>query len=137
MLPYSDDFALAGFSYADYAEYRVDRKSTSEPCQFLGSSLISWHSKKQNLVALSIVEAKYIAVGACCSHILCIAQQLQDLGINLKGIPITCDNTSAISITKNLVQHSRTKHIELCHHFIHDHMEKGNVALSFISTENQ
>ena len=116
---------MIGFSDADYAGYKVDRKSTSASCQFLGNSLISWYSKKQNSVALSTAEAEYIAVGACWSQILWIAQQLRDLGIDLKGIPIKCDNTSAICITKNPVQHSRTKHIEVRHHFIRDHVERG------------
>ena len=128
---------MIGFSNANYAGYKVDRKSTSGSCQVLGNSLISWYSKKQNSVALSTAEAEYIAAGACCSQILWIAQQLRDLGIDFKGIPIKCDNTSAICITKNPVQHSRTKHIEVRHHFIRDHVEKGNISLSFISTENQ
>ncbi|XP_057518521.1 secreted RxLR effector protein 161-like [Amaranthus tricolor] len=135
--PSCGNFSLIGFSDADYAGYKVDRKSTSGSCQFLGNSLISWYSKKQNSVALSTAEAEYIAAGACCSQILWIAQQLRDLGIDFKGIPIRCDNTSAICITKNPVQHSRTKHIEVRHHFIRDHVEKGNISLSFISTENQ
>ena len=93
--------------------------------------------KEQNSVALSTAEAEYIAVGACCSQILWIAQQMQDLSINLKGIPIKCDNTSAISITKNPVQHSRTKHIDVRHHFIRDHVKKDDVSISFISTDYQ
>ena len=86
--------------------------------------MISWYSKKQNSVALSTVEPEYIAAGACCSQILLIAQQLRDLGVNLKGNPIKCDNASAICITKNSVQHSRSKHIEVRHHFIRYHVEK-------------
>ena len=62
---------------------------------------------------------------------------MRDLGINLKGIPIKCYNTSAISITKNPVQHSRTKHIDVRYHFIRDHVEKGDVSISFISTDYQ
>ena len=70
------NFALIGVSDADYAGYKVDRKNTSRSCQFLGSSLISCYSKKQNSVALSTAEAEYIAAGACYSQILWIAQQL-------------------------------------------------------------
>ena len=122
---------------ADFAGYKVDMKSTSGCFQFLGSSLISWHSKKQNSVALSTAEAEYIAAGDCCSQVLWIAQQMRDLGIDFKGIPIKCDNTSAISITKNHVQHSRTKHIDVRHHFIRDHAEKGDICLEFVSTNLQ
>ena len=64
-------------------------------------------------------------------------QQLRDIGLEMKSIPIKCDNTSAISIAKNPVQHSRTKHIDVRHHFIRDHVEKGDVSISFISTELQ
>ena len=94
--PRQSSFHLVGYSDADFAGYKVDRKSTSGCCQFLGPSLISWYSKKQNFVALSTAEAEYIAAGACCAQILWIAQQLRDLDIDLKGIPIKCDNTSAI-----------------------------------------
>ena len=99
--------------------------------------MISWSSKKQNSVALSTAEAEYIAAGACCSQVLWIAQQLRDLGINYRGTSIFCDNTSAISITKNHVQHSRTKHINVRHHFIRDHVEKGDVEISFVPTNLQ
>jgi len=88
-------------------------------------------------VALSTAEAEYIAAGACCSQVLWIAQQLRDLGHNVKGIPINCDNTSAISIAKNPVQHSRTKHIDVRHHFLRDHVEKGDIVLNFVPTNSQ
>ena len=48
-----------------------------------------------------------------------------------------CDNASAINLAKNLVLHSRTKHIEICHHFIHDHVEKGDVAFEYVDIKNQ
>lgn len=135
--PRGGDFALVGYTDADYAGYKVDRKSTSGTCQFLGQCLISWHSKKQNSVALSTAEAEYIAAGACCAQLLWIRQQLRDLGMNFNNVPIKCDNKSAINITKNPVQHSRTKHIEVRHHFIRDHVEKGNVTLEFVPTDFQ
>ena len=53
---------------------KIDRKSTSGTCQFLGSNLISWHSKKQNSVALSTAEAEYVAAESCCAQILWIKQ---------------------------------------------------------------
>ena len=68
---------------------------------------------------------------------LWIKQQLLDYGLNFKNIPIKCDNTSAINLTKNPVQHSRSKHIEIRHHFIRDHVNNGNICVEFDPTENQ
>ena len=64
-------------------------------------------------------------------------QQLSDYGILLDRIPIKCDNTSAINLSKNPVQHSRTKHIEIRHHFLRDHFLKGDCLLEFVDTKNQ
>ncbi|KAH9763597.1 Integrase catalytic domain-containing protein [Citrus sinensis] len=128
---------LTCFSDADFAGYKVDRKSTSGTCYILGHSLVSWFSKKQNSVALSTTEAEYIAAGSCCAQALWMKKTLRDYGINLEQIPIKCDNTSAINLSKNPIQHSRTKHIEIRHHFLRDHVQKGDIALEFISTEKQ
>ncbi|KAK2993742.1 hypothetical protein RJ640_018363 [Escallonia rubra] len=75
-------FDLIGYSDADYAGCKTERKSTSGGCQFLGHSLVSWSSKKQNSVALSTTEAEYMAVGACCAQILWMKQTLLDFGLN-------------------------------------------------------
>ena len=64
-------------------------------------------------------------------------QTLRDYGINLDKISIMCDNISAINLSKNPIQHSRTKHIEIRHHFLIDHTQKGDIILQFIPTENQ
>ncbi|XP_066342482.1 secreted RxLR effector protein 161-like [Miscanthus floridulus] len=68
--PKGSKFDLLGYSDSDYAGCKVNRKSTSGTCQFLGRSLVSWSSKKQNCVALSTAEAKYVAAGACCAELL-------------------------------------------------------------------
>ena len=65
---------LFGFFDVDYAGCKIDRKSTSGTCQFLGLNLISWHCKKQNSVALSTAEADYMAAGSCCAQVLWIKQ---------------------------------------------------------------
>ncbi|KAL6342257.1 hypothetical protein AAG906_006882 [Vitis piasezkii] len=100
--PKGDNFELIGFSDADFAGCRVERKSTSGTCHFLGHSLVSWHSKKQNSVALSMAEAKYIAAGLCCAQILRMKQTLSDFNLSFEHVPIKCDNTSAINISKIL-----------------------------------
>jgi len=120
---------LIGYSDSDFVGCKIDRKSISGTSHILGSSLISWHSKKQACVALSIAKAKYIAAGSCCAQSLWIQQQLSDFGINLSKISLFCDNTSAMNLTKNPIQHSRTKHIEICHHCIRDHVIKGHCVI--------
>ena len=128
---------LVGYTDADFAGDRMDRKSTSGTCQFLGGSLVSWSSRKQTSVALSTAEAEYVAAGSCCTQLLWMIQTLSDYELIFRKVPIMCDNTSAIMISKNPVLHSRTKHIEIRHHFIRDHVEKGDVELIHIDTKNQ
>jgi len=94
-------------------------------------------SKKQACVALSTTEVEYIAGGSCCAHILWIKQQLEDFGLKINKVPLLCDNTSAINLTKNQVQHSMTKHIEIRHHFIGDHINNGDCEIKFVSIESQ
>jgi len=72
---------LIGYSDSDFAGCKLDRKSTSGTCHLLGSSLISWHNKKQACVALSTVEVEYIAAGSCCAQIMWLKQQLADFGL--------------------------------------------------------
>ena len=117
-------FDLIGFSDVDYAGSKIDRKSTSGTCQFLGPCLVSWSSRKQNSVAISTTEAEYVAAGSCCAQILWMRQTLKDFGVIFDPTPIFCDNTSTINLAKNPIQHSRTKHIEIRHHFLRDHVER-------------
>jgi len=106
-------------------------------CHLLGSSRISCHSKKQACVALSNVEAKYVNIGSCCAQILWLKQHLSDYGLTLSKIPLKSDNTSVINLTKNCVQHSQTKHIEIRHHFIRYHVSNGDFEIQFIEIEKQ
>jgi len=130
-------FYLLGYSDSDFAGCRVDRKSTSGGCHLLGRSLVSWSSKKQNSVALSTAEAEYIAAGACCAQILYMKQTLLDFGVKFRCVPLLCDNESAVKIAKNPVQHSRTKHIDIRHHFLRDHEAKGDISLQGVRSEEQ
>lgn len=130
-------FDLIGYSDSDYAGCKIDRKSTSGGCHLLGRSLVSWTSKKQNSVALSTAEAEYIAAGACCTQILYMKQTLLDYDIVLEKVPLLCDNESAVKIANNLVQHSRTKHIDIRHHFLRDHVAKGDIILEGVRSKDQ
>jgi hypothetical protein len=110
--PKGSTFDLIGYFDVDWVGCKIDRKSTSGTCQFLGRSLVSWASKKQNSVALSTAEVKYIVAGHCCAQLLWMRQTLRDYGYKLSKVPLLCDNESAIRMTNNPVEHSRTKHID-------------------------
>ncbi|KAJ9536171.1 hypothetical protein OSB04_un000651 [Centaurea solstitialis] len=135
--PKDSSFELISFTDSDYGGCKLDRKSTSGSCQFLGDKLVSWTSKKQNCVSTSTAEAEYVAAASCCSQVLWMKTQLLDYGYKLKRVPIYCDSESAIAITSNPVQHSKTKHIDIRYHFIKDNVEKGNIEMFFVQTDYQ
>ena len=135
--PKGSSFNLVGYSDSDYAGDKVDRKSTLGTCQFLGRSLVSWSSKKQNFISIYIVEVEYIVAGSCCVQLLWMTQTLRDYGIQVRDVPLLCDNESAIKISYNPVQHSRTIHIQLRHHFIRDHVAKGYIKLKRVRTNKK
>jgi hypothetical protein len=135
--PKVSHFELLRYSDADYAGCKVDRKSTSEICQFLRRSLVSWSSKKQNFVTLSTAEAEYVTAGSCCAQLLWMRQTLKNYGYTMNHIPLLCDNESTIKIAYNSCEHSRTKHIDIQHHFLRDHVIKGDIVISHIGTNDQ
>ena len=135
--PKGANFNLVGYSDSDWAGDCVERKSTSGGCQFLGRSLVSWSSKKQNCVSLSSTEAEYVAAASCCAQLLWMRQTLKDYGVTCDKVPLLCDNQSAIKISLNPVQHSKTKHIDIRHHFIREHIKLGDIEVHFIHTEEQ
>ncbi|KAJ9547298.1 hypothetical protein OSB04_019841 [Centaurea solstitialis] len=135
--PKGSGYELTGYTDADHGGCKLDRKSTTGHIQFLGDKLVSWASKKQNCVSLSTAEAEYVAAASCCSQIIWMRTQLRDYGFKFDKIPIYCDSKSAIAISCNPVQHTKTKHIDIRYHFIKDHVEKGTIELYFVNTEFQ
>ncbi|XP_065622400.1 secreted RxLR effector protein 161-like [Quercus suber] len=128
---------LAGYSDTDWAECIDDRKSTSGGCFYLGNNLVSCMSKKQNSVSLSTTEAEYITAGSCCAQLLWMRKLLHDYGITQDTKCVLCDNISAINLSKNPVQYSKSKHIEIRYYFIRDLVEEKIVYQEFINTDNQ
>ena len=102
---------LAGYSDADWAGSVDDKKRTSDGCFYLGNNLVSWMRKKQNYVSLSTAEAKYTAAGSCCTQLLWMKKLLHDYGIPQDTMCVFCDNTSAINLSKNPVQHTTSSGI--------------------------
>ncbi|GJV94895.1 hypothetical protein Tco_1546472 [Tanacetum coccineum] len=120
----------------DHAGDYVDHKSTSGVCTFIECCLTSWFSKKKTALAISTTEAEYVAVGKACQQALWMKQALVDYEIKLDEIPVLCNNKGSIDLSKNPVLYSRTKHIEFCHHFLCDNVQKGNISVEKVSSED-
>nr|GEU43628.1 putative ribonuclease H-like domain-containing protein [Tanacetum cinerariifolium] len=122
-------FDLKAYTNSNYAGASLDRKSITEGCQFIRSRLISWQCKKQTVVANSTTEAEYVATASCSGQVLWIQNQMLVYGYNFMNTKIFIDNESTICIVKNLVFHSKTKHVEMRHHFIKDSNEKKLIQM--------
>ncbi|GKB05806.1 hypothetical protein Tco_0834001, partial [Tanacetum coccineum] len=129
-------FDLEAYTDSDYAGASLDRKSTTGGCQFLGRRLISWQCKKKTIVANFTTEAKYVVASSCRGQVLWIQNQMLDYGYNFMNTKIFIDNESTICIVKNPVFHSKTKHIEIRHHFIRDSYEKRLIQVIKIHTNH-
>ncbi|GJU91251.1 putative reverse transcriptase domain-containing protein, partial [Tanacetum coccineum] len=134
--PRVSSFDLEAYSNSDYAGANLDKKSITGGCQFLGRRLISWQCKKQIIVATSTTEAEYVAASNYCRQVLWIQNQMLDYGFNFMNTKIYIDNESTICIVKNLIFYSKTKHIEIRHHFIRDAYEKKLIQVLKIHTDD-
>nr|GEW75544.1 retrovirus-related Pol polyprotein from transposon TNT 1-94 [Tanacetum cinerariifolium] len=124
------------YADSDHAGDHVDRKSTSGVCTFMGCCLTSWFSKKQTALAISTTEAKYVSARKACQQALWMKQALVEYDIKLDDIPVLYENKGAIDLSKNPVLYSRTKHIEIRHHFLHENVQKGNISIEKVSFED-
>ncbi|GJZ62131.1 hypothetical protein Tco_0618268 [Tanacetum coccineum] len=122
---------------ADHAGCQDTRRSTSGSMQFLGDKLVSWSSKMQKSAAISSTKAEYIGMSGCCAQILWMRSQLTDYGFGFNKILMYCDNKSAIALSCNNVQHSRSKHMDIRFHFIKEQVENGVIELYFVNMEYQ
>ncbi|GJW09546.1 retrovirus-related pol polyprotein from transposon TNT 1-94 [Tanacetum coccineum] len=129
--------ALYGLKQAPKAWYDKMSSFLIEHHFTKGEKLMSWSSKKQDFTAMSTVEAQYVSLAACCAQVIWMRTQLLDYGYKYNNIPMYCDSKSAIVISCNPVQDSRTKHINIRYHFIKEHVEKETVELYFVETEYQ
>ncbi|KAJ0967732.1 hypothetical protein J5N97_024649 [Dioscorea zingiberensis] len=129
---------LVGYCDSDLAGDIDDRKSTMGTVFFLGSSLITWLSQKQKIVALSSCEAEYIAATSATCQGIWLARLIADL---LKKEPekfeLRIDNKSTISLCKNPVHHERSKHIDTRYHFVRECVEEGKMEVQHVSSEEQ
>ncbi|GJR64825.1 putative ribonuclease H-like domain-containing protein [Tanacetum coccineum] len=137
--PKDTAMALTAYADADHAGCQDTRRSTSGSAQFLGDKLVSW-SSRANLHVHSSTEVNTSRCWLMCQSYGCWSsyQIMAFASMNTqKMIPLYCDNKSAIALCCNNVQHSRSKHIDIRHHFIREQVEKGVVELYFVRTEYQ
>ncbi|KAL9260570.1 Copia protein-like protein [Drosera capensis] len=130
--------SFIGYTDSDLAGDHDGRKSTSGMAFYMNESLVSWNSQKQKTVALSSCEAEFMAATAAACHALWLRNMLSELTkTEPKPVTLLVDNKSVISLMKNPVFHSRSKHIETRYHFIRECVEKGQIMVKFVSTGEQ
>ena len=130
---------LEGFSDADWASNLDDRKSVSGICIFLGGNLITWSSKKQQVVARSSTEAEYRALSSAAIELVWIQILLIEIGVQLQSQPplLWSDNMGAQALACNPVYHARTKHIDLDVHFIINLIIDHKLGVRYVPTAAQ
>ena len=112
--------------------------STSSVLIFLGSAPILWLLLKQKVVALSTCEAEYVAVATAACQVVWLRQLLGELtGVEAHPPALMVDNQPAIALTKNLVLHDRSKHIDVKFHFLRDCVDGGQIVIEFVETGRQ
>lgn len=129
---------LMGFIDSDYIRDVNDRSSTSGYVFIMGSGVVSWSSKKQQVVASSITEAEFIAGASCACQAVWLSRILGELNFPpLESTAVYCDNSSTIKLSKNPVLHGRSKHIDVRYHFLHDLTKDGIIELVHCRSEDQ
>ncbi|KAF5768198.1 putative RNA-directed DNA polymerase [Helianthus annuus] len=134
----SGNMTLTGFVDSDWAKCLKTRRSVTGYGIFLGETLVSWKSKKQNVVSRSTAEAEYRAMCSATCEIMWILNVLSELKISCSlPVKLYCDSKSAISISQNPAFHERTKHFELDLHFLREKIAAGIVEPEKVSTNMQ
>ncbi|MCO5593291.1 hypothetical protein L7F22_047299 [Adiantum nelumboides] len=127
-----------GYIDSDWASSVSDRRSTSGYMFSFGSVVVTWRSKNQPTIALSSIEAEYKGATVAACEVAWLKMLLQDLEIQVQDpVVIYCDNISSIQLAQNPVFHARTKHIEVCYHFIRERVLDDDIDLDYVGTEDQ
>ena len=129
---------VEAYTDADWASSVVDRRSTSGYCTYIWGNLVTWRSKKQNVVARSSAEAEFRSLANGVSELLWLKLLLKELQVATKSpMKLYSDNKAAISIAHNPVHHDRTKHVEVDRHFIKEKIEEGSICIPYVASKDQ
>eukprot|EP00253_Pinus_taeda_P028389 PITA_28389 len=132
----TEGLKLQGVTDANWAGSPSDRKSTSGGIFNLGSRAVSWYSKKLRSVALSSLEAEYMAASQAACEAIWMQKILVGLFCQMMDLTVIyCDNQSCIKLSENPVFHDRSKHIDICYHHLRDCVVKRIMMLLYISIE--
>ncbi|KAL0451457.1 UNVERIFIED_CONTAM: Retrovirus-related Pol polyprotein from transposon RE2 [Sesamum latifolium] len=138
MFTKGNNLNISGYTDADWAGSVEDRRSTSGYFTFVGGNLVTWRSKKQEVVARSSVEAEYRGMTKAICELLWIRNLMQDLNIKQDNLMrLYCDNRAACNIAHNPIQHDRTKHVEIDRHFIKEKLEAKLIEVPHVRSQDQ
>ncbi|XP_068328083.1 uncharacterized mitochondrial protein AtMg00810-like [Pyrus communis] len=129
---------IIAYTDADWAGNAIDRKSTTGYCTLVGGNLVTWKSKKQNVIARSSAEAEYRAMASTACELIWLKGLLSDLGFSINTpMSLFCDNQAAMHIASNPVFHERTKHIEVDCHYVREQVQSKVIQTTFTRSQDQ
>ncbi|BBN70430.1 Seven transmembrane MLO family protein [Prunus dulcis] len=129
---------IMAYTDADWAGNAIDRKSTTGYCTFVGGNIVTWKSKKQNVIARSSAEAEYRAMASTACELIWLKSLISDLGfLSNKPMSLFCDNQAAMHIASNPVFHERTKHIEVDCHYVREQVQSKVIQTTFTRSHDQ
>src|SRR5271156_4590190 len=123
---------LIAFTDSDWASDKIARRSQTGYFFQIASAIFSWQSRAQKTIALSSTEAKYMALSDCSRQAVWIKTLMKELRIDIGPVPINGDNQGSIFIGSNPIQEKRSKHIDICYHYIRQCVEEDKVSLYFV-----